>query len=210
MIINPEIEHYCREHSDKHSGLLQYIERQTHIRSTQPNMLSGEYQGRILAMISHMIKPRRILEVGTFTGYATLCMAEGLDPEGLIETIELDRERELFLRKVFAKSDYEKQIKLLIGKAIDLLPSIENGINLAFIDADKQNYAKYYDLILPKLVDGGIIIADNVLWKGRILESAKDKKTKAIAGFNTKVLADKRVEKILFPVRDGLYLIRKK
>ena len=175
-------------------------------------MLAGHLQGRTLSMISHMIKPKTVLEIGTFTGYSAICLAEGLAQNGKIITIDINEELEYFAKKYFVKAGIETKIEQRIGDAMELVPSITEELDLVFIDADKTNYANYYEMVLPKLRIGGYIIADNVLWSGKILEDSNkyDADTKALIDFNKKVQSDNRVQNVLFPIRDGIQVIRKK
>jgi caffeoyl-CoA O-methyltransferase len=173
-------------------------------------MLSGHYQGRVLSMLSKMISPMRILEIGTFTGYATLCLAEGLQPEGKLITLDINVELEDMVRRNFADSPYEKQIVYQLGDAMANIPLLNDVFDLVFIDADKKNNGNYYDLVFEKVRTGGLIIVDNVLWSGKVLSNQQDKDTKNIVTFNDKIAADPRVEKLILPVRDGLFIIRKK
>ena len=198
--------HYC-EPEDK---LLQHIDRETNLKVLMPRMLSGHYQGRVLSMLSKMISPKRILEVGTFTGYATLCLAEGLTEEGIIYTLDINAELEDMVRENFAKSPLNSKINYIIGDAQKSLKNINETFDLVFIDADKKNNGTYYDLIFDQVRAGGLIIVDNVLWSGKIVNNAQDKDTKNISSFNDKINEDNRVEKLILPVRDGLFVIRKK
>jgi predicted O-methyltransferase YrrM len=174
-------------------------------------MLSGPYQGRVLSMISKLIRPKTILELGTFTGYATLCLAEGLQGEGEIDTIDVNEELVDFQRKYFNKSNYGKQIFQHLGNALDIIPTLDKTFDLVFIDADKPNYVNYFNLIIDKLNSGGIILSDNVLWHGKVIEpiNEKDNSTKAVLEFNTLLKNDKRIETVLLPIRDGLTISRK-
>jgi len=210
--IAPELDQYACLHSDEESELLKRINRETHLKVLTPRMLSGHLQGRVLAMLSHMIKPRRILEIGTYTGYSALCIAEGMTADGKIITIDINAELEERVRGYFAESPYSGKIDFRVGNAVDLIPGIEEKFDLVFIDADKINYPAYFDLVMDKLNTGGFIIADNVLWSGKVLmeEELMDKDTKAIHEFNSKVQNDSRVANVLFPIRDGLMIVRKK
>ena len=175
-------------------------------------MLSGPYQGRVLSMISKLVRPKIILELGTFTGYATLCLAEGLQIDGEIHTIDINEELHDFQRKYFDKSGFGEQIIQHTGSALDIIPSLDMSFDLVFIDADKPNYSNYFHLIIDKLNPGGIILSDNVLWHGKVVEplNDKDKSTKAVLDYNTLLKTDKRVETVLLPIRDGLTVSRKK
>lgn len=210
--INPQLNNYAEEHTSAEPGLLQRINRETNLEVLMPRMLSGHLQGRILAMISKMISPAYIVEIGTYTGYSALCMAEGLKENGKLITIEYNEELQSRILGYFNESKYAKLIDLRIGDAIGILPTLESGIDLVFIDADKTNYLNYYNLVFDKLNSGAYILADNVLWSGKVIEDVNldDADTIALKKFNTFVQQDERVENILMPVRDGLMLIRKK
>lgn len=210
--LEKEIEEYALNHTKPESDLLKKINRETHAKIMMPRMLSGHLQGRVLSMFSHMIKPNYILEIGTYTGYSALCLAEGLCDTGKIITIDINEEIENFVRNFFESSEYKNKIDYRIGNALDIIPTINNEFDIVFIDADKENYATYYDLVFDKVRKGGYIIADNVLWSGKVLlDNAKlDKDTKAIIAYNDKIQNDNRVENILLPVRDGLMICRKK
>lgn len=210
--IEKEIEDYALNHTKPESELLKKINRETHAKIMMPRMLSGHLQGRLLSMFSNMIKPDYILEIGTYTGYSALCLAEGLSEKGKIITIDINEEIEKFVRSFFEQSEYKNKIDYQIGNALDIIPNINHELDLVFIDADKENYTTYYDLIFDKVKKGGYIIADNVLWSGKVLmdDSKLDKDTKAIKAFNDKIQQDDRVENILLPVRDGLMICRKK
>jgi caffeoyl-CoA O-methyltransferase len=198
--------HYCEPEND----LLKHIDRQTNLKVLMPRMLSGHYQGRVLSMLSKMVSPKRILEIGTFTGYATLCLAEGLTEDGAIYTLDINAELEDMVRENFSKSSMNNKINYVIGDASQSLATISETFDLVFIDADKKNNGTYYDMIFDQVRSGGLIIVDNVLWSGKIVNKEQDKDTKNISSFNDKVNADKRVEKLILPVRDGLFVIRKK
>lgn len=205
-----DLVNYLDLHSDQEGDLLKHIERETHLKVPLPRMLSGHYQGRVLSMIAKMIKPNRILEIGTFTGYATLCLAEGLGDEGSIHTIEINAELEDRLDEWFSKSEFAGRIHKHFGNAADIIPHLKDDFDLVFIDADKKNNALYYDLLIDRLKTGAVIIVDNVLWNGKVLNKIKDTQTTMIEEFNRKITADNRVEKLILPVRDGLFIIRKK
>jgi caffeoyl-CoA O-methyltransferase len=210
-MISEELQNLLLKYCEPEDELLQQIDRETHLKVLMPRMLSGHYQGRVLSLISKMNNPRRILEIGTFTGYATLCLAEGLIEDGLIYTLDINVELEEMVRGNFAKSPLNSKIKYIIGDAQQSLKSLANEtFDLVFIDADKKNNGAYYDLIFDQVKPGGIIIVDNVLWSGKVLNSAQDKDTKNISRFNDQIAADNRVEKLILPVRDGLFVIRKK
>lgn len=207
-----EIEAYVASHSDDESGLLKKINRETHAEVMMPRMLSGHIQGRVLSMISHMVQPQRILEIGTYTGYSALCMAEGMVANGQLITLDINEELEERVRGYFDESDYAHLMDYRIGNAIDLIPTLDGTFDMVFIDADKKNYINYYNLVFDKVRSGGFIIADNVLWSGKVVQPEKkiDKDTQAILDFNRWVQEDQKVENVLFPVRDGLMIVRKK
>lgn len=212
MYFLPEkLDAYIVSHSEEEPELLRQLTRETYQKILQPIMLSGPYQGRVLSMISKLIRPKTILELGTFTGYATLCLAEGLQTEGEIDTIDVNEELVDFQRKYFDKSKYGTQINQHLGSALDIIPSLDKTFDLVFIDADKPNYVNYFNLIIDKLNPGGIILSDNVLWHGKVVEplEVKDRSTKAILAFNTLLKNDKRIETVLLPIRDGLTISRK-
>ncbi len=207
--IDPAIEEYARLFSDPESDLLKELDRETHAMILQPRMLSGHLQGRFLSFISKILRPNLILEIGTYTGYSALCLAEGLRPEGKIITLDVNEELEKFTRSFFDRSDFAPQIDYRIADAKNEIPTIAGPFDLVFIDADKRNYALYFDLVIQKMNAGGIILVDNVLWSGKIVdEKAQDKSTQALRDFNQKCLEDPRVEKVLLPLRDGLLMMR--
>ncbi|GGW72423.1 putative O-methyltransferase YrrM [Winogradskyella epiphytica] len=213
MYFLPEdLDNYVVAHSEQEPELLQQLTRETYQKILQPIMLSGPYQGRVLSMISKLIRPKSILELGTFTGYSTLCLAEGLAPNGELHTIDINEELVDFQRKYFDKSDYGEQIIQHTGSALDIIPKLDQTFDLVFIDADKPNYSNYFHLIIDKLKKGGIILSDNVLWHGKVVEplNDKDKSTKAVLEYNTLLKNDKRIETVLLPIRDGLTISRKK
>ena len=206
------IEEYILSHSDVEPAYLAKVNRATHVRLINPRMCSGHLQGRVLSMICHMIQPKCILELGTFTGYSALCMAEALIGEGVLHTIECDDELEDFILQNFAGSEHGYKIKLHIGDALAEIERLDETFDLVFIDADKREYLAYYEAVLPKLRAGGFILADNTLWDGKVLKpvDSNDKQTIEIMRFNDFVAVDPRVEKVMLPLRDGLTLIRKK
>ena len=210
--LDPKIDEYVSAHSEDEPLVLKELTRETWLKAINPRMLAGHLQGRTLSMISHMIKPKTVLEIGTFTGYSAICLAEGLAQNGKIITIDINEELEYFAKKYFVKAGIETKIEQRIGDAMEFVPSITEELDLVFIDADKTNYANYYEMVLPKLRIGGYIIADNVLWSGKILEDSNkyDADTKALIDFNKKVQSDNRVQNVLFPIRDGIQVIRKK
>ena len=200
------------EHSEQEPELLQQLTRETYQKILQPIMLSGPYQGRVLSMISKLVNPKSILELGTFTGYATLCLAEGLQSDGVIHTIDINEELHDFQRKYFDKSGFGEQINQYTGNALDIIPELDVMFDLVFIDADKPNYSNYFHLIIDKLNPSGIILSDNVLWHGKVVEPLNDKdvSTKAVLDYNTLLKEDERIETVLLPIRDGLTISRKK
>lgn len=211
-LIPAAINHYCEAHTTKESEALQTLNRYTHANVLQPRMLSGHLQGRFLSMMSHMIKPVNILEIGTYTGYSAICLAEGLSENGKLVTIDINAELEQVVRSHISMAGMENKIQFIIGDAYQVIRTLPQTFDLVFIDADKPSYSKYFDLVIDKVRPGGFIIADNVLWSGKVLnpdELAKDKDTQAIDNFNKKINADPRVENMLLPLRDGLMLIRK-
>jgi caffeoyl-CoA O-methyltransferase len=200
---------YLEHHCETETELLRYINRETHLKVPMPRMLSGHYQGRVLSFLSKILSPRRILEIGTFTGYATLCLAEGLADDGLIYTIDINEELEDRVSNYFSASPFSDKIRYSIGDAMTLIPSLQEQFDLVFIDADKKNNSNYYNLVFDKVRKGGLILVDNVLWSGKITAGANDKDTRTIGEFNEMVTADERVEKLILPVRDGIFIIRK-
>lgn len=205
------ISKYAEAHTSDETPALQSLNRETHAKVLLPQMLSGKLQGRVLSMLSRMIKPRRILEIGTYTGYSAICLSEGLSADGIIHTIDINEELNDMILKYFKEAGVDQKIKLHIGDAAQIIPSLKETFDLVFIDADKINYAKYYDLAFDKVRTGGFIIADNVLWSGKILgEPGKmDEDTLAIYNYSKKVAADPRVSQVLLPVRDGLLIAQK-
>ena len=207
-----DIFEYIEQHSSAESDVLKQITRSTHLEVINPRMLSGHVQGRVLSMLSHMIQPQRILELGTFTGYSALCLAEGLTNDGKLITIEHNDEMESAIRRNLALSPLGEKIELVIGDAIEVLRRLNEKLDLVFIDADKKQYCDYLDLVIPLLRPGGWILADNTLWDGHIIDPTydKDKQTIALRAFNDKVMQDERLDKVILPLRDGLTIIRKK
>lgn len=213
MYFLPEtLDNYVVSHSEQEPELLQQLTRETYQKILQPIMLSGPYQGRVLSMISKLVNPKCILELGTFTGYATLCMAEGLQNDGIIHTIDINEELHDFQRKYFDKSNYGHQIIQHTGNALDIIPELDLTFDLIFIDADKPNYSNYFHAVIDKLNSGGIILSDNVLWHGKVIEplQEKDISTKAVLDYNTLLKEDKRIETVVLPIRDGLTISRKR
>ena len=209
--ISPELQQYVTDHSSAVSPLLSQIDRETHLEVLQPRMLSGHFQGRVLSMLAQLLKPTAILEIGTYTGYSALCLAEGLTPDGKLITIDVNEELAPRVRSYFEASAYAQQIDYRIGNAAQLIPTLQYTFDLIFIDADKQQYPLYYEQALEKLKPGGFILIDNVLWSGKVLDTQhQDKDSVLLRELNLKISQDVRVEKVLLPIRDGLYLIRKK
>ena len=208
--ISDQLQQYIDDHSMEESDLLKALDRETHQKVLQPRMLSGLYQGRLLALLAKMIGPKKILEVGTYTGYATLCMAEGLTTGGSIDTIDHNEELADMQRRYFDQSPYGSQIVQHLGEAKDILKSLTGPYDLVFLDADKENYPHYFDLIIDKLEMGGVILSDNVLWSGKVLEKAADEATSALQEYNHKINTDVRVESVVLPIRDGLTITRKR
>ena len=210
-MINAELEKYIEEHTTPETELLYDLNRQTHLRTFYPRMLSGGVQGKFLELLCRMLQPEKVLEIGTFTGYSAIAMAQGMSDRGLVYTIEVNEEMESFIREYIAKAGLENKIKLLIGDALHIIPSLEETFDLVFIDGDKEQYVDYYETAIAKLRPGGFILADNVLWSGKVLENdaVSDKETKGIKAFNEQVKNDKRVEQVILSIRDGLMLIRK-
>lgn len=209
--LSEAIEEYSQAHTSPESTLLALLNRETHAKVLQPRMLSGHVQGRLLALFSTMMRPRRVLEIGTYTGYSALCLAEGLTEDGLLITIDVNEELEDFTRSFFDKSPYKNKIDYRIANAVELIPTLPDTFDLVFIDADKLNYALYYDLVIDKVRPGGVIIADNVLWSGKVVQTDKkiDKDTQNLLDFNQKVHNDTRVSNLLMPIRDGLMIAYK-
>ena len=210
--IPEELDNYVVAHSEKEPELLQQLTRETYQKILQPRMLSGHYQGRVLSMISKLVNPKNILEIGTYTGYSALCLAEGMQSSGELHTIDINEELVDFQRKYFDTSDYGSQIHQHLGNALDIIQKLETTFDLVFIDADKENYSNYFDCIIDKLNPGGIILSDNVLWSGKILDTTfkkEDKSTPALIAYNKLLVDDKRVETVLLPIRDGLTISRK-
>ncbi|CAN5630128.1 O-methyltransferase [soil metagenome] len=203
---------YAEAHTTAESSTLKELNRETHAKILMPRMLSGHLQGRMLAMFSQMLKPKRILEIGTYTGYSAICLSEGLVPDGLLHTIDINEELTPMVRKYFSIAGVEAKIKIHTGDAVQIIPGLNETFDLVFIDADKKNYSVYFDLVISKVRTGGVIIADNVLWSGKVLEPASemDSDTKAIAEFNRKIQSDIRIDNVLFPVRDGLMVMHVK
>ena len=208
-LLTEGLQTYLEQHCEPEPELLRYINRETHLKVPMPRMLSGHYQGRVLSFLSKITSPSRILEIGTYTGYATLCLAEGLSEEGIIHTIDINEELEERVKQFFNTSRFSTKIKYHIGNATNIIPKLDETFDIVFIDADKKNNQTYYDLVFDKVRKGGLIIVDNVLWSGKITSDANDKDTENIRQFNDRVTNDHRTEKLILPVRDGLFIIRK-
>jgi predicted O-methyltransferase YrrM len=210
-MVQPEIQNYAEKYTSDESETLRRLREKTFGERDDKSMLSGFYQGRLLAMFSKMLEPRRILEIGTYMGYSALCLAEGLSADGKIITLDVDEETNAIAESFWAQSEFRDKIEARPGNALEIIPALDETFDLVFIDADKPNYANYFDLIFPKLRQGGIILADNVLWSGKVLdvETNSDENTIALHEFSRKIQADERVSNILFAVRDGLMVIRK-
>ncbi|MEO8148438.1 MAG: O-methyltransferase [Bacteroidia bacterium] len=209
--LDSKLEQYIEHHTEDEAELLKKLNRDTYAHVLQPRMLSGHLQGRVLAMLSRMIKPSQILEIGTFTGYSALCLAEGLQKDGTLHTIDVNEELIDMVKKYVSESSYSEQIKIYTGEALKIIPTINYTFDLAFIDADKENYCNYFDLVIDKVRKGGYIIADNVLWSGNVIKpkNEQDDETESIVAYNKKVHEDKRVRNVLLPVRDGLMICEK-
>jgi caffeoyl-CoA O-methyltransferase len=207
--LDPKLEKYVCDHTEAESTVLSALNRKTHLKVLQPRMLSGHFQGRVLSMLMHMIQPERILEIGTYTGYSALCMAEGLKENGLVITIEANEELESIIKESIESAGMQKKIKSIIGDATIEISKIDEVFDVVFIDADKKNYINYYNLVFPKVKTGGYIIADNVLWSGKVIEEKSDKETEIIKAYNDLIHSDQRVSEVLLPIRDGLMIARK-
>lgn len=208
-LIDDDLQQLLLRYCEPESPLLKQIDRETNLKVLMPRMLSGHYQGRVLSMLSKLLAPQCILEIGTFTGYATLCLAEGLTANGKLFTLDINIELEDRVRQYFAQSPYQNQIHYILGDASQSLAQLHEVFDLVFIDADKKNNGHYYDMIFDRVRPGGLIIVDNVLWSGKVVQNKMDSDTQNIVNFNDKIAADTRVEKLILPVRDGLFIIRK-
>lgn len=207
--LDKEIEKYIEFHTTKESEILSKLNRETWSKVLMPRMLSGHIQGRVLSLFSNLLKPKNIIEIGTYTGYSALCLAEGMCKNGELHTIDINEEHTLVANKYFKNSKFSNNIIQHVGNAIDIIPKINKKFQIAFIDADKENYSEYYDLIIDKIDINGIIIADNVLWSGKVIEKNMDVETKQLDLYNKKIDSDNRVENVLLSVRDGLMVCRK-
>lgn len=208
--ISEELESYITLHSEEEPELLKELNKETHLKVLQPRMLSGHFQGRVLSLISKIVSPKNILEIGTYTGYSAICLAEGLADNGELHTIDINEELHDLQRKYFEKSGFGKQIIQHTGNALKIIPELNMKFDLVFIDADKQNYSNYFDLIIDEMNPGGLILSDNVLWSGKVLDKVKpnDKSTLAITEYNKKLKNDPRIETVVLPIRDGLTVSR--
>ena len=208
--ISQELEDYIEQHSGKEPELLAALNKETYQKILLPRMLSGHFQGRVLSMLSKLIRPLNILEIGTYTGYSALCLCEGMQENGMLHTIDIKEELVDFQRKHFDKSPWGKQIIQHLGEATSIIPSLDVKFDLVFIDADKENYINYFEMIVPKMSKGGVILSDNVLWSGKVLEplNPKDISTKVLLDYNELLINDPRVETVLLPIRDGLTVSR--
>lgn len=208
--LSTSLEDYISNHSEEEPELLRELTRETHLKVLRPRMITGHFQGRVLSMISKLIAPKYILEIGTYTGYSALCLAEGLQKEGKLHTIDINEELTDLQRRFFDKSDHGHQIVQHTGNAINIAPNLDNTFDLVFIDAEKTDYPHYFETVLPKMRSGGVILSDNVLWSGKVVEPLKpnDKATKILLDYNKKLKEDPRIETVLLPIRDGLTLSR--
>jgi predicted O-methyltransferase YrrM len=208
-IIDKGLQEYAERHTTAESALLKKVNRDTNAQVLMPRMLSGQLQGRVLSMISCMVRPRVILEIGTYTGYSAICLAEGLQENGKLITIDVNEELHDRVSTYFREAGLQDRIDYRIGNAAEVIPRLNEKFDLVFIDADKENYARYFDLVIDRVNLNGFLLADNVLWSGKVLQPKPDKDTRAIVDFNAKIQADKRVENVLLPIRDGIMLMRK-
>jgi predicted O-methyltransferase YrrM len=204
------LERYAEEHTTLESELLRQLNRETQARIYMPQMLSGHLQGQLLRMISLLVRPKNILEIGTFTGYSAICMSEGLQEDGILYTIDINEELKEMAERYFEQAGIRDKIDYRIGNATDIIPELNVSFDLVFIDADKINYTKYYELVFDRVNSGGVILADNVLWSGKIIEPVRDAETNALMAFNDRVQQDQRADNVLITQRDGLMMIRKK
>lgn len=211
QFLDPQLDEYVVNHSENESAELNELNRKTWIEVLNPRMIAGHFQGRVLSMLSHMIQPKHILEIGTFTGYSALCWAEGLQEDGEIHTIDINEELEHIAREYAQKLNVEDKIHYHIGNALDIIPTFSHSWDIVFLDADKSNYTNYYNMVIDKVRPGGYIIADNVLWNGKVIDEKAhgEVDTKAILEFNAMIQADERVQNVLLPIRDGLMVARK-
>lgn len=208
-LLSEPLEAYIAQHTSVEEDVLQRLSRETHLKVPMPQMLSGHVQGNVLSFLSQMLQPKRILEIGTFTGYSAICLAQGLAADGLLYTIDINEELSPMVNKYVTEAGLASKTKLLAGNAVQIIPTLNETWDLVFIDADKTNYGNYYDLVFNKVRKGGHIIADNVLWSGKVVAEQKDKDTLAIDAYNKKVLTDTRVKNVILSVRDGLNIAQK-
>lgn len=210
MLLPEELAQYAEQHTTSEPPLLAALARETHLRVLQPRMMSGHLQGRLLSLIAQLIVPRYILEIGTFTGYSALCLAEGLHPEGVLHTIDVNEELTDIQQKYFSQSPHFHQIKTHLGQALDIIPTLPSGIDLVFIDADKKNYPAYFDAVIEKMKVGGVILSDNVLWSGKVVEKhlPTDSRTQVLMEYNELLATHPRLQSVLLPLRDGLTISR--
>ncbi len=208
--LSENLENYIAKHSESEPILLQELSRETHLKVIQARMITGHFQGRVLSLLSHIIAPKKVLEIGTYTGYSALCLAEGLQPDGSLHTIEVNPELAQIQRKYFEKSGYKNQIHAHLGNALEIIPQLEGPFDLVFIDAEKKQYDAYFEAVLKVSRPGTVILSDNVLWTGKVVEplDPKDKTTQALLDYNTKLASDSRVQTSLLPIRDGLTISR--
>ncbi|KHJ37777.1 putative O-methyltransferase [Pedobacter glucosidilyticus] len=209
-LLNESLKLYLEQYCEPEPELLKHIDRETNLKVLMPRMVSGHYQGRVISLLTKLVCPKNILEIGTFTGYATLCFAEGLVEDGKIITLDINEELEDRVRGYFAQSAYADKIDYRIGNAMEIVPTLKETFDMVFIDADKKNNLNYYHLVFNQVKPGGLIIVDNVLWSGKVVAQKEDKDTSNIINFNDEIAKDQRVEKLILPVRDGLFIIRKK
>jgi len=209
-IVADDLESYLEHTTDDENSLLKRVNRETYLKETMPHMLSGHYQGRVLSLLSKLVAPKRILEIGTFTGYATLCLAEGLQQDGILHTIDINEEQQERVQGYFDASEFAAKIRYHIGDAAEIILTLNETFDLVFIDADKKRNLYYFETIINQVPSGGLILIDNVLWKGKVLDSKPDNQTKQIIDLNARLAQDKRVEKVILPIRDGLFALRKK
>lgn len=210
--LDEKLDQYVCDHSGEESDLLKELNRETWAKVLRPRMLSGHLQGRVLSMLSNMIQPKRVLEIGTYTGYSAICLAEGLRDGGKLHTIDINEELQPMIRTYLSKADLDETVELHIGNALEIIPELKEDWDLVFIDADKENYSNYYKLLVPLMKSGSYIIADNVLWSGKVIEDydSLDEETRSLIDYSNMVLEDDRVENVLFPIRDGLMIARVK
>lgn len=208
-LVSEAIENYIEKHSTAEDTLLAELNRETYVKVQMPQMLSGHLQGQFLEMFSRLLHPKRVLEIGTFTGYSGLCLAKGLTEDGLLYTLDINEELQPMVERYIAKAGMTKKIKQLIGNAVEIIPTLNETFDLVFIDADKANYCNYYNLVFDKVRTGGYIVTDNVLWSGKVLDEKKDKDTLNIDNYNKKVAGDARVDSYVLPLRDGISIARK-